>query len=453
MRVSYLLPLLVFLSTTPSAFGQQQPIRINCGGPAGKSQDGRAWIADTYFQEGQTYLSYAQISDTVDDFLYLSERWQKNESPSMRYNVPVANGQYAVRLLFSENYARSMSVGARIFDVYVEDKMVMTVDIFKEAGAGNKALNKLFLATVTDGTLTMEFKPKVGNPKIGAIEIMPVRASGGVAVHPDIRHVAEVVGASPEGLSWADSYSVGDRCYCDKVTTFDHHIGPVYVQTPVGWKTVMQICQMLGPGPGIQNRPIYNDIQCGNGPPNDAGDEHTCPGRVDIGPEGCGHIGPKWNFKDLVTTGDTGTLRVFVDAGGPTDKANAVSGTTWTYTAPETFTITGNGAIPASVYRSHRSGQTVTYTLGGFVPATMYRVSLGFAEVYTPNCVNGKRVMTIRVNGNLYMNNLDVYKEAGCGGALIKSYVLAANSRGEFVIEIGAVIENGMVASIEITAV
>jgi hypothetical protein len=54
---------------------------------------------------------------------------------------------------------------------------------------------------------------------------------------------------------------------------------------------------LLGPGPGItDDTPLYNDVQCGNGPPNDAGDEHTCPGRVDIGSEGCGHVGPRWNF-------------------------------------------------------------------------------------------------------------------------------------------------------------
>ena len=68
------------------------------------------------------------------------------------------------------------------------------------------------------------------------------------------------------------------------------------MDTPLGSKTVFEICEMLGPGPGSAGRPKYNDVQCGNGPPNDAGDEDDCPGRVDIGPDGCGHIGPEWNF-------------------------------------------------------------------------------------------------------------------------------------------------------------
>lgn len=128
-------------------------------------------------------------------------------------HVPMANGQYNFWLLFSENYPKLMSVGACVFDVYIENIMAMMMDIFKEAGTGYKALNKCFRITVTDGFVTIEFKSKVENPKIGAIEITPVTGRAqSTAVHPDIRHVAKVVGALPKGLSWADSYSVDDRC-------------------------------------------------------------------------------------------------------------------------------------------------------------------------------------------------------------------------------------------------
>ncbi len=117
-------------------------------------------------------------------------------------------------------------------------------------------------------------------------------------VHEDIVRIADIPASdivrNPGGESWKDSYSVGDRCYCD--TTFDHDIGDIRVDTPVGNLTVRQVCDQLGDGPGSDGRPIYNDVQCGNGPANDAGDEDYCPGRVDIGREGCTHIGPVWNF-------------------------------------------------------------------------------------------------------------------------------------------------------------
>lgn len=98
------------------------------------------------------------------------------------------------------------------------------------------------------------------------------------------------------GGNWFDSYSVGDKCYCD--TTFDHDIGDVVVDTPVGDKTVREVCEAIGPGPGRDGHPVYNDIQCGNGPANNAGDEDWCPGRVDQGRDGCCTAGPKWDFSD-----------------------------------------------------------------------------------------------------------------------------------------------------------
>ena len=99
-------------------------------------------------------------------------------------------------------------------------------------------------------------------------------------------------------IFWHDSYSVGDRCYCE--STFDHDIGEFIVDnTPLGPSaTIREICDFLGPGPGSWDRPKFNDIQCGNGPSNNDAklDEITCPGRVEYGEKGCGYIGPKWNF-------------------------------------------------------------------------------------------------------------------------------------------------------------
>ena len=111
--------------------------------------------------------------------------------------------------------------------------------------------------------------------------------------------VIEVAGDRPWFLFWHDSYSVGDRCYC--FSSFDHNIGDFIVNnTPLGeGATIKEICDFLGPGPGSWGRPRYNDIQCGNGPPNNDSklDEITCPGRVEYGQKGCGYIGPKWNFE------------------------------------------------------------------------------------------------------------------------------------------------------------
>jgi len=94
---------------------------------------------------------------------------------------------------------------------------------------------------------------------------------------------------------WADSYSVGNRCYMH--TTFDHGAGDLVVNTPYGEMTVFMVHETIGPGPGIKHaEAIYNDVQCGNGPANNVGDEDVgqCPGRVDQGGAGCGTIHYGW---------------------------------------------------------------------------------------------------------------------------------------------------------------
>lgn len=191
------------------------------------------------------------------------------------------------------------------------------------------------------------------------------------------------------------------------------------------------------------------------GPPNTAKDEHTCPGRVDLGFDGCGQIGPKWNFESLPTH-SADRHRFFLDVGGDDDTKYLATGKTWTYNTRNAgrnrVAIENNGGIPASVFETHRSASgTLRFQIGGFEAAAPYQVSLGFAEVWPANCKAGQRIMSITINGNPYANKLDVWKEAGgCGGALTKKYVLTANGSGQFDIVIGASIENAMLSSIDI---
>ena len=121
-------------------------------------------------------------------------------------------------------------------------------------------------------------------------------------LHPDIVKVLNIpdneILRSPAD-NWGDSYSIGDQCYCN--TTFDHNIGDILVDTDAGSMTVREACDTLGPGPGPSGRPVYNDVQCGNGPANDAGDEDYCPGRVDLGKTGCVQVGPTWKFPNTQT--------------------------------------------------------------------------------------------------------------------------------------------------------
>ena len=100
----------------------------------------------------------------------------------------------------------------------------------------------------------------------------------------------------PPRAGWADSYSADGSCWID--STFDHGAGDLIVSTPAGLRTVREVRAAIGPGPGAAGNPRYNDVQCGNGPANDRGDEDPdqCPGRVDRGAAGCTVIGPRWDL-------------------------------------------------------------------------------------------------------------------------------------------------------------
>ncbi len=139
---------------------------------------------------------------------------------------------------------------------------------------------------------------------------------------------------------WKDSYAVGGKCYCDS-NGYDHGLDEKTAPTPQGTKNVVDICNAikakLGSGPSSGRIP-YNDIQCGNGPANNAPDEaaSACPGRVDIGPSGCQQKGPKWDLASVYGGGSSGgtalnrsgwTLSASLNSG---ELGNAIDGSTTT---------------------------------------------------------------------------------------------------------------------------
>ena len=72
----------------------------------------------------------------------------------------------------------------------------------------------------------------------------PVSASHDEAAADLLLDNVEIVpvdGTQTPGKGWTDSYSVGDRCYCDS-SNCDHGIGSVVVRTPCGDMTVIEAC-------------------------------------------------------------------------------------------------------------------------------------------------------------------------------------------------------------------
>ena len=81
------------LACLPAAAQTQQPIRINCGGPANTDTNGQVWQADTGYNTGTAFTINTTTAGTTDPTLYLSYRYN-DTATTLIYSLPVANGSY-----------------------------------------------------------------------------------------------------------------------------------------------------------------------------------------------------------------------------------------------------------------------------------------------------------------------------------------------------------------------
>src|SRR5450631_3459280 len=129
------------------------PIRINAGGSIyTDSATGNVWSADSGFQAGSSYTTGSAIANTSTPTLYQSERWN---SGTLCYLLTVPNGTYTVNLKFAEIYFTS--AGKRVFNVVLNGQTVQSgFDIFSAAGGANRAIDKSYTVTVTNGQVDLQ---------------------------------------------------------------------------------------------------------------------------------------------------------------------------------------------------------------------------------------------------------------------------------------------------------
>ncbi len=150
------------------------PIYINVGG-----SDSGSFIADVYFDGGNTFATGATIDTTLltdpvpPQAVLQTERWG-----AFTYTVPgfPANGAVTVTLYFAEKYAPAAA--QRVFDVAINGESVLDdFNIFAAAGnATNRTVALTFAATAdAQGNVEIQFVPITGqeNPKVDAIAIVP----------------------------------------------------------------------------------------------------------------------------------------------------------------------------------------------------------------------------------------------------------------------------------------
>lgn len=175
--------LLSGLEILPGNSGRMMPVRILPGARQYYDAKGNLWQADRYFLGGRVERRAAIVQGTEDPGLYTSERWGH-----FSYAIPVTAGIHTVRLLFAEQNFGSTDFGLagdeppgpgnRMFDVYCNGETLLRgLDIFKEAGGPNRALEKTFrgLRPNAQGKLILSFVPIKDYATVGAIEVTEER--------------------------------------------------------------------------------------------------------------------------------------------------------------------------------------------------------------------------------------------------------------------------------------
>jgi hypothetical protein len=162
-----------------SVFSSTDSIRILAGLKTGIFTDGfgHVWQPDQYFDGGTVVEVPRQaISGTREPRLFQSRR-----QGHFRYDIPVKDGDYEVRLYFAETFYGETSTagyggeGSRAFSIQINGKTVTDrVDVAGEAGASTADIRVYRDVTpATDGRIHVFFVPLVGVPFLNAIEITP----------------------------------------------------------------------------------------------------------------------------------------------------------------------------------------------------------------------------------------------------------------------------------------
>ncbi|WKL46155.1 malectin domain-containing carbohydrate-binding protein [Flavobacterium pectinovorum] len=178
---------------TKAKKGYNYIYRVNCGGSEFTDSSGNTWFTDTHKNGQYTWgsLSWTDKFEKLPDF-YASQRTtfdpiSGTKDPelfqSFRYGVdklsyefPVGDGEYLVELYFTEPWYGTGGglncKGWRLFDVAINDNVVLKdFDIWAEAGH-DKVLKKTFLVKSKNGKISINFpNVKSGQAIISAIAI------------------------------------------------------------------------------------------------------------------------------------------------------------------------------------------------------------------------------------------------------------------------------------------
>jgi methionine-rich copper-binding protein CopC len=150
--------------------------RIKGGSDVDLTIGNNVYEADKSYRTGSikldTQVVKSGVSGTDIDSLYQTYLSAATDLAATSYAIPIANGEYLIRMHFVENYWTAP--GLRVFSTTMENKQVLSnFDIFTEVGY-REALVKDFTTTLSDGILNIDFTPTANRVAIAGLEIFKV---------------------------------------------------------------------------------------------------------------------------------------------------------------------------------------------------------------------------------------------------------------------------------------
>ena len=434
-------------------------LRINAGGAQYTDTNGDVWEADNYFLNGTVYPTNnpiaEPIADTLDDFLYQTERYGGEITP-LNYAIPVpGDGQYTVNLLMAEIYIGNINpnlgVGDRIFDVSIEGNVVLDdYDLFADQGTLDAVIHS-FDVSVT-GTLDISVSASVDNGKISAIEVLGIVGN----VPPTLAPVADQTHNEGDAIDFFVSASDADN------DTLSYAIS--------------------GQPSGVEIEPtnghIFGTIDAGAA----TGSPYTVTVTVDDGNTSPVEttfewivINPNTNILYRVNNGgeeiadtpipwaaDQAVLDA--DASGSANPGAPSPYLVLPGTVPngmdETYGTAYNGnnalGVPTDLF-IHERYNTLTPPNNMQwefpVPAGDYLVNLYFVENWTGAQTPGIRVFDVEVEGVLALDDYDIYVAAGNSNAALVESIPVTVTDGTLDVDFIQGAQNPKVNAIEIVSV
>ncbi|REK22600.1 MAG: choice-of-anchor D domain-containing protein [Planctomycetota bacterium] len=435
---------------------------VNAGGPEVVAADSTVWQADpssapsAFLNQAASGNATYGTGDTIDTSLvpaeiptsiFSTERFSAGGAP-LQWDFPVTPGEVEVRLFFAEIYGGTQSVGARQFDITIENELVLDdYDVFADVGA-NTAVMKSFVVS-TDANLDIDLSAVVENPAIKGIEILQVVEDG-------------ILGASTTNLDFG-SLVAGD--FASQAITLTNQGGVGDSDITVSSATVTGSVDFTSDFPvvGVTLAPGESTTINVTYTPSDIG---TDAANFEIAHNGT-------NTPIIVAlagegTDEPGVLVARINTGGP-----AIGDPSWdadTGASPSPFSnfgtsgsqtfVTGTpinvsdasipDGTPAAIFSSERwdpsSGTEMEWDFA--VAPGEYEVILYFSEIYSGALAVGARVFDVLIEGNLVLDDYDVFADVGGFAGVAKSFNVTSDANLD--IDFGHVVENPALKGIEI---